>query len=236
MTLRRPLLPSDGWIMAQRWERLLFAHWRVPARDLRRVVPDPLPIDEHDGSAWVGVTPFVVASLRLRGLPRPPLAGRFPELNVRTYTTVDGRPGLFFLSLDAGSRLAVAGARLAYRLPYFHARMRVAWSPERVEYSSRRGAAVLRVRYGPAGAAFEAAPGTLEHFLTERYSLFTVDDRGRVRRTDIDHPPWRLQPAFAVLDANTMAAAHGLDLGARSPLLHFAARQDVAVWPPRRQA
>jgi uncharacterized protein YqjF (DUF2071 family) len=222
--------------MVQRWERLLFAHWRVPVQELRRVVPDALPLDEHDGSAWLGVTPFVVASLRPRGLPRPPFAGRFPELNVRTYTTVDGRPGIVFLSLDAGSRLAVAGARLAYRLPYFHARMRVACSAERVEYSSRRGAAALRVRYGPAGAAFEAAPGTLEHFLTERYCLFTVDERGRVRRTDIRHAPWRLQPAFAVLEENTKAAAHGLVLARRSPLLHFAARQDVAVWPPRRQA
>jgi uncharacterized protein len=240
-TAHRPSpLPDGPWVMGQSWARLLFAHWRVPAEALRRTVPESVPLDERDGSAWLAITPFVVRGLRARGLPPAPFAGRFAELNVRTYTTIDGRPGIYFLSLDAASRLAVAGARRLYRLPYFHARMSVHETGGRIEYRSRRACAdapnaVLRAEYGPTGPAFEALPGTLEHFLTERYCLFTVDGRGRLRRTDIHHGPWRLHPASATIHENTMAASHGLDLGGPPALLHFAAPQDVVVWPPRRQ-
>ena len=102
-----------------------------------------------------------------------------------------------------------------------------------IGYRSMRvgGRASLRVRYRPTGAVFQARPGTLEHFLIERYCLYTVDG-DRVRRADIHHPPWDLQPAEAEIAENTMTAAAGVSLGAREPLLHYARRQDVVIWPP----
>ncbi|HET6549278.1 MAG TPA: DUF2071 domain-containing protein [Solirubrobacter sp.] len=216
-------LPDRPWLMGQTWEDLLFMHWRVPEAELRRVVPEQLPIDAFDGGAWLGVTPFEVRALRLRRLP--PLA-RFPELNVRTYATVGGRAGIFFFSLDAARRDAVLGARLAYRLPYFHARMAIAREQGTIRYRSRRPGAEFAAAYEPCGAARAPAPGSLEHFLTERYCLYTVD-RGRVLRADIHHAPWPLQPARADVAVNTMApvALRG------EPLLHFARRQDVVIWP-----
>jgi uncharacterized protein YqjF (DUF2071 family) len=69
---------------------------------------------------------------------------------------------------------------------------------------------------------------TLEHFLTERYCLYALD-RGRVRRADIHHPPWPLQPAEAELRRNTMPPP-GIELEGE-PLLHFSRRQDVVIWP-----
>ena len=112
-------LPGRPWIMGQTWEDLLFAHWRVEEATLRAVVPPQIPIDGFDGSAWIGVTPFRVTGLRARlSLPLPGTA-RFPEVNVRTYATIDGRPGIYFFSLDTPNRLAVATARRVYRLPYF---------------------------------------------------------------------------------------------------------------------
>jgi uncharacterized protein len=219
------------WIMRQTWLDLLFAHWRVSEAHLRRAVPDAIPIDSFDGSAWIAVTPFEVAGLRPRGLPPLP---RFPELNVRTYTTIGGRGGIWFLSLDAANALAVVAARTAYRLPYRRARMTIARGGGEVAYRSRWRDAALRATYAPAGPPALAQPGTVEHFLTERYSLFTLDGRRRVRRTDIEHPPWPLQPAHAELAENTMTAPFGFTLGPAPPLLHYAARQDVLVGPPRR--
>src|SRR5690349_21363697 len=109
------------WVMAQTWLHLLFAHWPVPPEALRPYLPPELAVDTFDGTAWLGITPFEVR-LRPRGLP---VRMRFPELNVRTYTTVDGRRGIWFFSLDAGSLPAVLGARLSYRLPYHRATMGV---------------------------------------------------------------------------------------------------------------
>jgi uncharacterized protein YqjF (DUF2071 family) len=219
--------------MGQSWIDLLFAHWRLPAATLRSVVPAAVPIDTFDGSAWLGITPFEVVGLHPRGVPPLPWLSRFPELNVRTYTTIGGRPGIWFFSLDADRAAAALAARLTYRLPYRHATMSIARAGTRIAYRSRaHGApAAFAATYEPAGPAAVPGPGTLEHFLTERYSLFTRDRRGRLCRADIHHPPWPLQPARAEVAENTMAAPLGIEPPAGGPLLHFAARQDVLVWP-----
>src|SRR5687767_12182557 len=138
-TAHRPWpLPRGPWLMAQTWEDLLFAHWPVPAERLRPLLPPSVPLDVRDGSAWVGVTPFRVSALRLRGVPHLPGITAFPELNVRTYTTILGKPGIWFMSLDAAGALAVVGARRAYRLPYFNAAMERRDTGRRIEYRSRR--------------------------------------------------------------------------------------------------
>jgi uncharacterized protein len=237
-TQHRTRMPAGAWVMGQTWERLLFAHWRVPVHAVQRVVPPQLPVDVIDGDAWVAVTPFGVRALRLRGMPPLPLVSSFPELNVRTYVTVDGVPGIHFFSLDAASALAVLGARRLYRLPYFRAEMTSERSGEDVVVTSRRVArdgpsAAFRVRYRASGApSLPAAPGTLEHFLTERYSLYTLGASGEVLRGDIHHPPWTIQPAEGVVEENTVTAGLHIPLSGE-PMLHFAPRQDVVFWPLR---
>ena len=232
-------LPRAPWVMGQTWIDLLFAHWPVPPEWLRPAVPDALPIDTFEGSAWLGITPFEVVGARPRGLPPLPWLSRFPELNVRTYVTVGGRPGIWFLSLDAARALAVHGARRTYRLPYHHARMEITRADGRITYrsasaSAERPRAALDVTYGPTGAPASPRAGTLEHFLTERYALYAVDAGHRLHRAEIHHAPWPLQPASAELRGNTMTAPYGLRLPSVEPLLHYSARQDVAVWPLRR--
>jgi uncharacterized protein YqjF (DUF2071 family) len=224
--------------MHQTWQGLLFAHWPVPDRALRPLVPAGLTLQTFEGRAWLGITPFVLTGLRPRGLPAIPGLSQFPEINVRTYVAVgDDRPGVFFFSLDAGSTLAVVGARALYALPYYRARFTVRSAQGEIAYTSRRTArgappAEFRAVYRPAGEAAPARPGTLEHWLTERYRLYAVDTRGALHRAAIDHAPWPLQPARAVIERNTMTSGLGLALPEVAPLLHFAARVDVRVWPP----
>jgi uncharacterized protein YqjF (DUF2071 family) len=225
--------------MAQSWHDLLFAHWPLPVATLRSVVPSALTIDTFDGRAWLAVVPFHMTGVRPRGIPPLPGLSAFPELNVRTYVTVNGKPGVYFFSLDAGNRLAVEGARRLYCLPYFQARMEVAGDGGGVRYRSRRvdrrGApAELRGHYGPVGEVFRARPGSLEAFLTERYCLYTIGPRGATLRVEIHHAPWPLQPAEAAFEVDTMTAGLGITRPAASPLLHFARRLDVVVWPVHR--
>lgn len=229
-------LPAGPWIMFQSWRELLFAHWPVPTEELRPLVPPQLVLEEFDGSAWVGLTPFFLAQLRPRYLPPLPGASSFPEMNLRTYVRVGDRPGIYFFSLDAASRLAVAGARALYRLPYYHAEMSIAHAGGWIHYRSRRREgepAEFIGRYRPTGAIFNARPGTLDYFLIERYALYVVLRNGKILRGDIHHAPWPLQPAEAEIERNTVASARGITLPDREPLLHFAARQDTLVWPPR---
>lgn len=230
-------LPEDAWVMAQTWDDLLFAHYRVPAEALARHVPQGLEVDQYDGTGWVGVTPFVLTGFRLRGTVPLPRVSTFPELNVRTYVTAEDKPGIWFFSLDTSSRLAVEGARRAYKLPYFHARMSVDRRGGTIEYASERAAGEGRrfeARYRPVGETFNAEPGSLEYFLTERYCLYALD-RGALHRADIHHPPWPLQVAEAEIAVNTMAPP-GLELPPDRPLCHFARRQDVLIWSLLRVA
>lgn len=228
-------MPSGPWVMFQSWCELLFGHWPVPAGQLRPLIPRELELEEFEGSAWLGLTPFRLANLHPRYLPAFPGLSEFPEMNLRTYVRVADKPGIFFFSLDAGSTLAVVGARLGYRLPYFRADMSIRKEGDWFQYRSIRsgGKAEFVGRYRPIGSVFEPEPGTLEHFLTERYALYTVIGAGRVLRGDIHHRPWPLQPAEAEIEVNTVPTAHGISLPDRPPLVHYAARQDTLVWPPK---
>jgi uncharacterized protein len=221
--------------MAQRWHDVLFAHWRVPPESLRPLIPKGLELDLFQGQAWLGVVPFRMTGVRPRLVPPLPWLSAFPELNVRTYVVAGGKPGVWFFSLDAGNPLAVKAARAWFRLPYFRARMKISEEGDRILYSSVRthkGAAPAEFggNYRAAGASFLAARGTLEHFLTERYCLYTADPHGRIYRGEIHHAHWPLQLAEAEIQRNTMAVPLGIHLPEELPLLHFSRRQDVVVW------
>jgi uncharacterized protein len=231
-------LPSGPWIMAQSWHDLLFAHWEVDAAKLRPQVPASLRIDTFEGKAWLGVVPFRMSGVRLRWTPALPGLSAFPELNVRTYVTAQNKPGVWFFSLDAANAIAVAAARLSFHLPYFRARMTCGDVAGWIQYKSERkhsGApdASFEARYRPAGKCFEAQPGTLAHFLTERYCLYSAAGE-RIYRSEIHHPAWQLQSAEAQFTKNSMAEAARLALPAEMPLLHFARRQDMVAWPLHR--
>jgi len=222
-------VPERSWVQGQTWDHLLFAHWRVDADALRALVPEQLPLDLFDGEAWIGITPFRVTGFRLRGTPPLPVVSSFLETNVRTYVTYDGKPGIWFFTLDAESQLAVEAAKRTYRLPYHHARMRATRRGAWIDYRTSRIGAELDASYRPDGAVEQAAAGTLEYFLTERYCLYAADDAS-LYRAEIHHGPWPLQAADAELRENTMSPI-ALD---GDPLLHYSERQDVVIWSLER--
>ena len=220
--------------MMQIWSDLMFAHWPVSTKDLRSLVPEQLEIDTFDGQAWVAVTPFRLW-LRPRGLPPLPGVSRFPELNCRTYVKLGSKPGVLFFSLDAGSKLAVWAARRFYRLPYFYAKMTVRTNGGRFKYSCIRagGGASFSAIYSPESMVRRALPTTLEHWLTERYCLYT-HSLANIYRAEIHHHPWPLQDAACEIQENSIAKAAGIKLPAERPLVHFAREIAVLVWPLHR--
>ncbi|HLY92351.1 MAG TPA: DUF2071 domain-containing protein [Candidatus Angelobacter sp.] len=238
-TEHRPIpMPSGQWIMKQNWHDLLFAHWALTPEQIRPLVPRELELDLWEGSAYVAVAPFWMSGVRARMMPPLPLVRKFCELNVRTYVRYKGIPGVFFFSLDAGSFPAVMGARAFYKLPYFHAAMLIRSDGREFQYSSRRlqepRPAEFHARYRPMSEPRIREKGSIEHFLTERYCLYTVH-AGTVLRAYIHHAPWPLQNAEAEFKINTVAAADGVELPETGPaLLHYAKFLEVLVWWPER--
>jgi uncharacterized protein YqjF (DUF2071 family) len=230
-TLRPPGRPA----MLQSWRHLAFLHWEVDVEALRRRVPAELEIDTFEERAFVGLVPFTMHGIRPPGFPALPGLSRFHEINVRTYVLRWRDPGVYFFSLDAASRLAVIGARTFWRLPYHFAAMDLTVEDDSVVYSSSRRwpgprPADCRLRYRPRGPAAPARPGSLEHFLVERYLLFTVAG-GRIWRGRVHHPPYPLQAAECPLLEERLLQAVGLDRPKGPPLVHYAAGVDVEVFP-----
>ncbi len=181
------------------------------------------------------MVPFRMSGIHRRRFPALPGLSRFPELNVRTYVTYRDKPGVYFFSLDAANLPAVWAARRFYHLPYFHAAMSSMPIGTEIRYSSSRlsGSAEFRATYAPTAEVLRREKGSIEHWLTERYCLYTTHN-GEVYRGEIHHQPWPLQEAGAEFEVNTVAAAAGITLPASYPLLHFARQLEVLIWPLQR--
>ena len=232
--------PMTPWVMTQRWNDLLFLHYAIEPDLLRPLLPQTLTLDTCNGRAWLSVVPFWMDHVRSHGSPRLPFVSHFPELNVRTYVTFGGKPGVYFFSLDAASLSAVWGARVFYRLPYWKASMKVTGKGSaKIEYQSKREhgpkPANFRAKYRPASPVGRAVPGSIEYFLSERYCLYSTNGK-RVYRANIHHLPWPLQGAEYEIEENSMASAARIELPAKPELANFSRQLRVLVWAPERLA
>lgn len=218
-----------GW--RQRWLDLAFFHWSVEPEVVGPTLPDGLELDLFEGRAWLSVVPFRMEDVMLRGLPAIPRVSDFPELNLRTYVVRDGKPGVWFYSLDADQSVAVWAARKFFSLPYFKADMRCEADGEGVNYSSvrREGGVEFEADYRPVGEVYFSEPGTLEAWLTERYCLY-AERKGKVHRGEIHHRQWPLQKMEFEIERNGLFEASGFDLSGGPELAQFSRGVDVAVW------
>lgn len=237
------LEPDQPVLMHQNWRHLLFLHWEIPAAELQAMLPSRLTVDTYEGKAYVGLIPFTLDGVRPVMTPPLPWISQFHEINVRTYVHLDGRdPGVWFFSLDASSKLAVAAARAACKLPYFDAEMdfRATDDPlPTIDFDSRRndarGAmpANAHLRYQPAeGPVTPAAPGTLEHFLIERYILYAEDEQRQLYRARVHHQPYPVQRADVLALSETLVWAAGIRRAEGvGGLRHYAREVNVKVYP-----
>ncbi|HYO78240.1 MAG TPA: DUF2071 domain-containing protein [Thermoanaerobaculia bacterium] len=236
------LEPDQTVVMHQNWHHLLFLHWEVPAMELQQLLPPGLTLDTFEGKAYVGLVPFTVTGARPIMLPPLPWISNFHELNVRTYVHVGGRdPGVWFFSLDASSTIAVTAARAAYKLAYFDATIELTVSGDTspiVEMHSQRTdargtlPANAHLRYAPIeGPVFHAQPGTLEHFLIERYILYSLDEQRQLHRARVHHQPYPVQRAEVDHLDETVTWAAGIKRAEQPALRHYAREVNVKVYP-----
>jgi uncharacterized protein len=223
------------------WHEMLFMHWPVNTCHLRSLVPAGLEIDTFGGQAWVGIIPFRMSGVAARWLPPIPGISRFPEVMVRTYVVVDNRPGVWYFSLDATCRFAVFMAKCVFALPYSAARISMTRDGHWRRYRSQRCSggkltAELDVEYRPLGEPFQALAGTLDHWLTSRYCLYTSANDGGILRGEIDHPAMKLQNAQAIIHRNSMVESIGLALPDQCPRLLYAHQTRVGSWRNQKLA
>lgn len=232
--------PLGCQVMHQRWAYLLFLHWVVPAAELQKLLPKGLTIDTFDGKAYVGLVPFTMTGVRPVFIPPIPGLSDFHETNVRTYVHRGGKdPGVYFFSLDAANCVAVKVAQWLFKLPYHFAKMsltakRDTRAPGVVDYQTERKwpgplPGTLTTRYEVTGPASPAKPGTLDHFLIERYILYTEKD-GKLMRGRVHHSPYPVQPARVISVKEDLIAAAGIKRADVPPLVHYASEVQVKIY------
>jgi uncharacterized protein len=235
-TEHRPYpLSTKPWVMTQTWNRLLFAHWPVPATLLKKYIPSAFTLDTYDGVAWISVVPFEISHLRIRRLPAIPYTTCFSEINVRTYIIKDNKPGVLFFSLDATNPFVVAAARRFFFLPYYNANIQLEKEQDWLQYTSLRthknaDSARFSAKYRPSSPIFYASKGSLEDWLTARYCLYTFN-KDQLYRGEIHHAPWPLQQAEVEIFDNTMHPLLHSNILQTKPVLHYTHRIKTLLWP-----
>lgn len=233
----RPIpVPDRPWASYQSWDNLLMCHWPIEPAGIRSKVPAELELDLFDGQAWVGLIPMFMGEIRLRDVGGIPTEPHFAELNFRTYVRYGGRAGVYFFNVFSQALLADIGARLFFHTPYLPAAVQF----DRTEdggfhFRSHRVLAFphharFDADYRPTGEPFQAEPGSLEEFHSERYSAFARTFTGAIVRGDLIHDPWTLQEADAEIRENTVLSSAGLDLPPQPLHVHYSKGVDTVLW------
>jgi len=227
--------PDGPLVGRQRWNQLLFAHWKIEPATVQATLPRGLYVDTHGGAAYLGIVPFAMERVRPAWLPPLPWVSWFLELNVRTYVhDAKGRPGVWFYSLDCNRALAVVIARRFFHLPYFRARMAASLLGGEILYECQRrdvNAGAVRYAWTPGETSAPAAPGSLEFFLVERYLLFAADPAGRLYSGRVHHAPYRVsQPSLSEFSVEPARQA-GFHLEGGPTSVLAALPVDVSVFP-----
>ncbi|MBA2175100.1 DUF2071 domain-containing protein [Halobacillus locisalis] len=228
-------MKTKSWIMHQTWEELVFMHWPVSVDLLRPHIPETFEIDTYDGTAWIAIVPFRMNDIRFRGMPSVPLGNQLLELNVRTYVSYNGEPGVYFVTLDANHPLGIFLARTVFGLPYVHANMRMDQTDEIFHFTSRR----THSGYAPAHfhASFKtisppvpSQPGSLLYWLTERYALWVI--RGSsIYKGPIYHRNWSLQKAESEVYINQLTDFLPASVFESKPMTYYSKSLDTYIFP-----
>lgn len=232
--------PPGAVVMLQRWENLLFLHWRYDPAVVQVMLPPGLVVDTWNDSAWVGLVPLFMRDVRPRFVPAVPAISDFEELNLRTYVyDQSGRPGLYFFSLDCNQPLAVETAKRLLNLRYEHCAIDAkAGDAGWTDFSAQRAGSPEKttLRYRPFGSGVEAGEDTLEFFLVERYRLFTSDSSGeRLDTVRVCHAPYRIHSAHVTSWSDVALRQAGFVSPGREPD-HICAAEpvDVEVFTPEK--
>jgi len=227
-------MPERKHSLGQNWVNLTFMHWEVDPELLRKYVPEDLEIELFDGKAYVGTIPFRMEKVRPRNLPSISFISNFPEFNIRTYVSKNGKSGVFFLTLDAQSQVTCMYAPLAYGLPYRYAKCEhyandnggYIWKSER-----KSDGVKLEGETTTKGSLVKAKKGSLEEFLFERYCLY-VSKKNLTYIAYTCHEPWEYQEAEVKIKVNSLTDSYGL--GIENPLnpdlVHFSKGVEVLTW------
>ena len=227
--------PVTRAVMVQQWRDLAYVHWRYPVEEVQALLPSGVEVDVHEGSAWVGLIPFSMRKIGLPRLPAVPYLGSFPEVNVRTYVRCNGKPGVWFFSLDVNRFLPALVARTTYLLPY-------CWGSARHFRDGDVLKTTVRRRWPSTSSTHISIligdeieePSDTAVFLSARWGLYSKGFRGALRYAPVDHEKWPLYSATLLDIDDSLVTSAGLSAPRGEPHVMFSPGVSVRVGLPHR--
>jgi uncharacterized protein YqjF (DUF2071 family) len=224
-------LPKENWLLTQTWLNLAFIHWEIEYDDLRARIPAELEIDLYEGKAWIAIVPFDMKGVTFRNCPKLSYLSDFPEINVRSYVSYRGKPGVWFFSLDVPSRFTTWTARTFFHLPYRQGAVSISEDERGFEYRQNVGEEVFKAIYNPLHTE-TWSKDSFEKWSTERYCLYCQSKKGSLYRTEVHHPQWPLQKAVLNIEENSML--ENFKIKAQHPSVLFSNQIEVVAYPPKK--
>jgi uncharacterized protein len=225
-------LPSKKWSYYQEWNNALFLHWKVSIDLLEPFIPKDLMLDTFENEAWISVVAFTMEKIRPKNLPAFPPISNFHEINIRTYVIHNGKPGVYFLNIEAQKLLSAKLSKFLSRLPYEKARMKRSQKNELQDYTSKlkKKGFAFASKYRISDQLVSKT--NLDLWLTERYCLY-LDRGGKTYIYEIHHLPWELQDV-QVSEIQTNYRIGKIDLNDSPDLIHYSKGVNVIAWRKKK--
>ena len=226
-------MPKRSFALNQEWRHLSFLHWIIDEKYILPYIPEGLELDTFNNDAYISAIPFLMKDIRPRFLPSLNFISTFPEFNLRTYVKHRDKSGVFFLTLDAQSKITCLFAPYAYGLPYRYALGNVKTMHNTYLWRRKRlsDSAEIRGYCKPVGKCMTASKGSLEEFLFERYCLFTLINN-KLCIGYVAHKPWVYQKGEAELKINSFTGVYNLGIKnlLKPDLVHISDGLKVKSW------
>lgn len=178
-------IPAEKWKYYQEWNKAIFLHWQVELQELRALIPSDLEIDLFDGKPWVSLVAFTMEKIRPGNLPSFSPISDFHEINIRTYVKKDNKAGVYFLSIEGGTRISCKIAKALSALPYRYSkikRQKTLYISENQQFKDK-----INIKYEIGQELKEKTE--LDKWLMERYALFQ-DTETSINEFQIHHIEW----------------------------------------------
>ena len=218
------------WIIQQQWSNVLFVNWKVDPLTLQKIIP--FDLDLHEKQAVVSVVPFFMSHVRFPWTPRIPFISELWELNLRTYVVHQGRPGIYFLTLDSSHRLGNCIARSFFKLPYQYASIQFRMHQQELsnaEYILQASGKNYQMNL-KANVSKANIDDSFQRWVTERYCLF-IRHGNKVIRGDVEHEKWKVQKAELKNYSGNFSDQYGVQLPSSPSSVYYAKKLNVRFSP-----
>lgn len=228
-TKHRPFeVPSRSWKFYQEWNKAIFLHWEVTPEQIIPFLPKGVLVDTINGKTWVSLVAFNMNNIGVRSLPKVPHISDFHEINIRVYITCNGKPSVYFLSMEGGKRSSCKVLKVMSKFPYYYSKMErpdFSFTSENKKYNN---SFYTEYRFDNK----QIIKDETDIWLTERYAVFQ-DYKNHIIEYDVHHVEWPMESiSIKKLELDYPKFNHLINN--KPDRIHYSKGVQVLTWDKRK--